>query len=86
MKDAMFAAINNAIAFEKSIKIQMDVTKDWNQYSVVIAPEYVASMGDYIVIHTTIGTIYIDTMDVEYDVEDGCYICNGINSTTVVFC
>jgi len=86
MKDAMVAAINHAILSDKSIKIQMDVERDWNQFNLVINPDYVDSTDEYVIIHSNIGTVHIDTLDIEYDVEDMCYICDGVDSTTAVFC
>lgn len=85
IKEKMAMDINDAITSGRNIKIQMDVMKDWNKYDVIINPEYIVVADDYVVIHSEIGSFYIDVMEIEYDSDDECWMCDGVDSSTYIW-
>ena len=84
-REQMITALGNATMFDQTLHIQMDVGCDWNKYDVSVKPEYVTDGDDYILIHTGIGNFYVDTMDVEYEPDDGCWVCDGTRSSTYIW-
>lgn len=90
MTKKMVTEIQAAIDSGSSINIQMDVKNDWNKINLNVYPNHVGIMDEemakYVYITTDIGDIYIDTMEVDYDADDACYVCGGVSSNTFVFC
>ena len=83
---SILTALNDAVYNGETINIQMDVTKDWNNVDLKVIPQYITEADDYIVINTDIGSITIDTLHVGYDIEDGCFVCMGVDSSVYIYC
>ena len=86
MTKKMVKEIQAAISSGSSINIQADVTKDWNNVDLKVIPQHIIEADDYIVINTDIGSITIDTLHVGYDIEDGCFVCMGVDSSVYIYC